>query len=93
MPPPADRDVHLARVPGEHVARAAQFGEQFRIALVHRRVDLDHALRDLGLQLAAGRIARGAAQQVVRVGREVEVARVHQHQLELDAEGERLRKT
>jgi hypothetical protein len=53
---------------------------------VHRRVDLDHALRELGLELALRRVARASAQQVVGVGREIEVSRIDEHQLELDAE-------
>jgi len=78
-------------MPRENVARALQFGQQIGVSIVHGRVDLDHALRDLGLELSPRRFASHPAQQVIRVGRQIEIARVDEHQLELHADRERVR--
>jgi hypothetical protein len=90
-PAAGDGDVHLPRMARQHVARGAQLGEEIGKAGVHARIDLDHALRELGLELAAVLRVGGAAQQIVRIGREVPVARVDEHQLQLDAEGQCVR--
>src|SRR5947199_202196 len=84
-------DVHLACMRRESVARRAELGEQCFVAFVNARVDLDHALRELRLQLAGVPVARSAAQQIVRIRRQVEVARIDQLQLELDADRQSLR--
>src|SRR5438874_548799 len=90
-PAAGDRDVHLSRMGRESIARGAKLGLQRFVTLVNTRVDFDHALRDLGLELAGVDVTGRAPQQIVGIGREIEVARVDELKLELHADGQRLR--
>ena len=82
------REVQAPGLPHDRVAHLHQLVPQDVEAAVHRGVHLDHALGDLGLHLAGERPLAEAAQQVGGAAREVVVARVEHHQLQLDAEGE-----
>src|SRR5258708_39013691 len=87
-----DRDVEPLGGDHDGVAHAHELGQELAVASVHRGIDLDHALGDLGLHLAVEVHLLEAREQIGRAPHEVEVVRIEHHQLELDAEGERFRR-
>jgi hypothetical protein len=87
----ADADVERVAGADERVADAAQLLEQLVVPRVHVGVDLDHALGDLGHHGAGKATPVQQVEQVRARVDQVEVAQADELQLELDAEGQRLR--
>ncbi len=91
-PAAGDRDVEPAAGARELLAHVAQLGAQRVVAALDRAADLDHAARDLGLDVPGAGVPGGLAQQVLGLRGEVVVVRAQQLQLELDAQAQRLRR-
>jgi hypothetical protein len=72
------------------VADVLQFGQHRRVARLHARINLDHALGDFRRHVAGEGFARQQVQQVGAGGGQVEVGQADQLQLEFDAESQRL---
>src|SRR5262249_33842295 len=86
-----DAYVEPLRGPHDGVAQFSQLGRKRLMPLMHRRVELDHALGDFRLDRTGMAIFFDQADQIGRVARQVVVSRVQDLQLELGADRERRR--
>jgi Kef-type K+ transport system membrane component KefB len=84
----AQRQVQAVAVVHQHVADGAQFGEQRVVAGVYHRRDLDHALRDLRLDVARMLLLLDAREQVGGAAHEIVVAVVEDLQFQFHPHGE-----
>ena len=89
----ATRDAHIEQIGlfDHHVAQRHEICKQCVVPFVDAGVELDHALCDLGLDLAFARQLRELLEKILRGRGQVVVAGVQALKLELDAERERFR--
>ena len=86
-------DLNVEPVGTDHqcIAHCQQFGAQRGKRRMHCRADLEHALGDLGLDVAGKRLARHERDQVRRRARQIASSPVDQLELELHTHRQRLR--
>ena len=84
-----DADIELVRRCAQLAANLGEIAQQRVMARVHFAVHLDHALGDLGLDVARTRAPGKRAKQAFGAPRQIEVAQVDELQFQLDAHGQR----